>query len=153
MIFGLSSHLLFSYVDKNERFSTHQTFNLFNQFANSIPKAHKYPQITGQVFVYKVWIFASLNISLLSSLASTDLSSLWICIRRRRILLMVAFFVVSPMATNGTQKIDDQSCEDLNHKAILAPANQVVYLQLPLPPGERNNCPFFSCRYQCHVQC
>jgi len=45
-------------------------------------------------------------------------------------------FIVLFVAIDGKQQIGDQSCEDLHHKAILAPGNQVVYLQMPLPPGE-----------------
>jgi len=59
-------------------------------------------------------------------------------------------FVVVLMAVDGKQQVGYQSCKDLNHKTVFAPCNQVIYLQVPLPPGEEVfNIPpeFIGCRY------
>ena len=46
------------------------------------------------------------------------------------------FLVVVFMTIDGKEQVGYQSCKDLNHESMLAPGNQVVYLQMPLPPGE-----------------
>jgi len=37
---------------------------------------------------------------------------------------------------DGKRQIGYQSCKDLDHKTVLAPCNQMIYLQVSLPPGE-----------------
>ena len=45
-------------------------------------------------------------------------------------------FFVLLVTIDGKQQIAYQPCKDLNHKIMFAPGNQMICLQVPLPPGE-----------------